>query len=177
MQHIKLFLFGSCYVCYKRLCCSAWLYYITVEYFHSNCMCVPRICAISFIKRVHEALLIGWLQAPQRYMPQRHTQWKLTMFSLTPPLISTHVSAQSLLTNAFNTFTHTCRPGGNSRQLACDRLDFQSCHFRRIAAVSPRVWEYQYLCLLFSSHYSGHRAVLLCSMSARNESKSEGEAM
>lgn len=164
MQHFKLFLFGSCYICYTRLCCSVWLYYITVEYFH--CMCVPRIHAISFIKRVHGHLLIGWLRAPQRYMPQRHTQWKLTMFSLTPPLIYTHVSARSLLTNTFNTLTHTCRRGGDNRQSACDRLDFQSCHFRPIAAVSSRVWEYQYLCLVFSSHYSGHQADLLC-----NESK------
>lgn len=47
------------------------------------------------------------------------------------------VNAQSLLTNTFNTFTHTCRRGGNSRQSACDRLYFQSCDSRRITAVSP----------------------------------------
>lgn len=164
---MKLFLFGSCYVCYKHRCSSVWLYYITVEYFHSNCMCVPRIRAISFIKRAHGDLLIGWLRAPQHYMPQRHTQWKLTMFSLTPPLIYTRVGAQSPLTNTFNTFTHTCRRGRGSRQSACDRLDFQGCHFKRVISVSPRVWEYQYLGRVFLSHYSGHQADLLCSMRAR----------
>ena len=117
LQRIEFFLFGSHYICYKRLCYSVWLYYITVEYFHSNCMCVSRIHAISFIKRLHGHLLIGWLRAPQRYIPQRHTQWKLTMFSLTPPLIYKYVSTQSFLTNTFNTFTHTCRRGGNSRRV------------------------------------------------------------
>lgn len=152
MPHIKLFSLGSCSACYKRLCRSVWLYYITVEYSHSNCMCVPRIHAISFIKRARGDLLIGWLRAPQRSMPQRHTQWKLTMFPLTPPLIDTHVSAQSLLTNTFNTFTHTCRRVGNSRRSACDSFDFQSCHFRRSATVSPpRLWEYQYLCLMLGA--------------------------
>lgn len=76
---------------------------------------VPRIHAISFIKWLYGDLLIGWLQATQHYMPQRHAQWKLTMFSLTPPLIYTHVGAQSCLTNTFRTFTHTCRCSGKSK--------------------------------------------------------------
>lgn len=89
-------------------------------------------------------------------------------------LSSTHRLAHRAASQTHLVLSHTLvAVVGRANESARDSLDFQSCHFRRITTVSPGVWEYQYLCLVFLSHYGGHQSQT--SVRGKNEWKSEAK--